>query len=118
MRLELSWPPTPLSPNVRAHWAQRNRHFQAHKQEAFHVARSQGVRPEVMGAPRLVVTLHPPDRRRRDMDNVIASLKAAQDGIAEAMALDDSVFRVRWPETFSEPVRGGAVVIEIQEQIK
>jgi len=112
----LPWPPMPLNPNKRVHWARKNTHYQRYKMAAYGVARKAGVGPTVSGAPRLVVTIHPPDKRRRDIDNVIASMKAAQDGIAWAMGVDDSVFRVRWPEEFSEPRKGGEIVIEIQER--
>ena len=36
------------------------------------------------------------DRRRRDTDNLLASMKHAFDGIAEALGVDDRIF-VHWP---------------------
>jgi Holliday junction resolvase RusA-like endonuclease len=38
------------------------------------------------------------DRRRRDADNLLGSMKAAFDGIADALGFDDSGF-VHWPCT-------------------
>lgn len=35
----------------------------------------------------------PPDRRRRDLDNLLAASKASIDGIANAMCIDDTRFR-------------------------
>ena len=43
---------------------------------------------------RFVVSMvfYPPDGRRRDVSNLHAAMKAALDGIAEAMGVDDSGF--------------------------
>ena len=37
----------------------------------------------------------PPSRRRIDLDNCIASCKAYFDGIADALGVDDSTFRLQ-----------------------
>jgi hypothetical protein len=63
--------------------------------------------------PRLTVTIHPPDKRRRDFSNTIAALKAHIDGISDALAVDDSKFRISWPDSFAEPVKGGKIIITI-----
>lgn len=39
------------------------------------------------------VRFYPPDARHRDDDNMIASFKAARDGIADAIGVDDRRFR-------------------------
>lgn len=46
------------------------------------------------------------------MDNAIASLKGASDGVADAIGVDDA----RWSVTyaFGEPTEGGAVNFEIR----
>lgn len=55
----------------------------------------------------IAVTFRPPDKRRRDKDNMIASFKSGQDGIADALGVDDSTLPVSH-ET-GTPVRGGRV---------
>ena len=57
-------------------------------------------------------TFHPPDKRKRDVDNVIASLKALIDGLADAWGIDDSEFLITYPRKFAEPVKGGKIIIE------
>lgn len=44
--------------------------------------------------PSLAVTLRfvPPDRRARDIDNLVASMKSGLDGLADVLGVDDS----RW----------------------
>lgn len=39
------------------------------------------------------ITFYVPDNRRRDLDNLLASMKHALDGVAVAMEVDDSTFR-------------------------
>jgi crossover junction endodeoxyribonuclease RusA len=57
------------------------------------------------------ITFYPPDRRRRDDDGIIGSFKAGRDGIADALGVDDHVFRPAYH--FAEPVKGGLVVVSI-----
>lgn len=105
-RVSLSWPVKELSPNARVHWAQKARAAKSHRAEA---------RTMTPPVPRwewpvsVEIKAHPPDRRRRDMDNVLASLKPALDGVAEGLGVDDSRFRLvfKW----GEPVKGGRVDI-------
>jgi len=39
---------------------------------------------------RLRIAIHPPDNRRRDLDNIVAALKPYQDGVFDYIGLDDS----------------------------
>lgn len=60
---------------------------------------------------RLVVTFYPPDNRRRDTDNMLASIKVGLDGIAAASGVDDRgwTFDLRRGHV----VRGGLVTVEV-----
>ena len=40
---------------------------------------------------RLRIAIRPPDNRRRDVDNVVSSLKSYQDGIFQYIGMDDSM---------------------------
>ena len=57
------------------------------------------------------ITFHPPDRRPRDDDNMIASFKRGRDGMAHAFGVDDGRFRPTYH--FAEPIKGGQVVVRI-----
>jgi len=61
--------------------------------------------------PHVIITFHPPDKRKRDMDNMIAAFKAGQDGVADAIGVDDS----KWVSSYriGQPVKGGLVIVEI-----
>lgn len=110
--LRLPWPPAELHSNSRAHWAQKARAAKEYKHAAWALAKKQYVTR--MPAARIEFTYCPPDRRRRDAQNMPAALKAAIDGIALAMRCDDHGFQCLFPMTFAEPVNGGAVLAHIK----
>ena len=111
-RIILPWPSPKLSPNARNHWAIKNDAVKGARQTAFYIAKQAGVPvlpPE--GDIRLLVTFLPPDKHRRDSDNLVASMKAGMDGIADAWGVDDSRFEPTYRR--GDPVRGGLVTVEL-----
>lgn len=120
IELHLPWPPSKLSPNSRVHWAQRSKLAKQYRTECFRSARSavQGMdlsdlqAQTAKGSIALFIDFCPPDRRHRDDDNVIASFKAGRDGIADALMVDDKLFRIH-PFLRDVPAPGGQVVVRI-----
>ena len=114
--LTLPWPDRALSSNARVHWGARNRATNAARATAGWVATEAGLH-KLGPWPNAVLhfTYHPPSRRG-DPQNVPHMLKAYIDGIADAMGCDDNGFRVYFPPVFSEPVKGGAVVVTVSPQ--
>ena len=41
----------------------------------------------------LKITFYTPDARKRDLDNLLAAMKPALDGMAKAIGVDDALFR-------------------------
>jgi crossover junction endodeoxyribonuclease RusA len=113
--LRLSWPARPLWQNYRTHWNAAARTRAEYRREAWALALAQSVGRLETTTPRLVFSFHPPDRRKRDLHNMPATMKAAIDGIAQAMGCDDEGFRCVWPEAWGDVVKGGCVMIEITE---
>jgi crossover junction endodeoxyribonuclease RusA len=115
-RIELPWPNAALSPNARGHWAKMARFKKGARELAHWTALEAGARYAVLcpfapEAPTITVTFCPPDKRRRDLDNAIASFKSAQDGIADALGIDDS----RWAVSYAwgDVVPGGRVIVSL-----
>ena len=106
--IRLSWPNKILSSNSRTHWAPIADAKRAYRNEAWAVMLDANVKGNT-----LEFTYHPPDKRKRDAQNVPHMLKSAIDGIADGMRVDDNSFRCIFPSTFAEPVKGGCVVVEI-----
>lgn len=111
--ITLPWPPKALSPNARVHWAVRSKATRSYFQAAYYHAKAARWALEHDGPVRLCITFHPPDKRHRDDDNLIASFKAARDGIALALEMNDRHFVT--VATIGEPVKCGAVVVSINQ---
>lgn len=99
LRLELPFPPPQLSPNARVHWREKARVVAAYREGCGWAAKVDGFtqhwrRDELpLKSPvRAAVTFVVPDRRKRDLDNLLAMLKPAWDGLVDAgvLAGDDS----------------------------
>lgn len=113
----LPWPDKGLSPNARLHWAK----LAANKKQARHDAHVLATLALPLKARRdiassegripILVRFYPPDARHRDDDNMVASFKAARDGIADALGVDDRRFRPVYQ--FMGPEKPGRVEVEI-----
>lgn len=117
MIVSLPWPPKGLSPNARLHWAQQAKLKSVARQSADWFAKAAmplPVRQHIGGGDApipLKVTFYPPDRRRRDDDNMVASFKSYRDGLADALGVDDRRFRPSYE--FAEPEQPGKVEVRI-----
>lgn len=54
-----------------------------------------------------------PDGRHRDLDNMLAASKAALDGVAEALGIDDRLFRPITIDVARDTKKQGFVLVEI-----
>lgn len=112
--LVLPWPSRDLHPNSRNHWSLRAKAAKAARYQAGLLALQAGWQGRVLPEGRLHVWIdaYPPDRRRRDADGLLSSCKAALDGIADVIGVDDRRF-VPHPYVKDEPRKGGEVRIRI-----
>lgn len=85
--LPLSFTRPPLSLNDRGHWAKKAAAVAAVRKEAAYRARA--TVPRNLG--HITTRLHylPPDNRRRDEDNLVATAKACWDGLVDAGIVPD-----------------------------
>lgn len=116
LRIELPWPDKDLSPNARVHWARKAKKVKASRWVAFGRAAFRSEGALMIPAPNglsVAYTFHPSTKRRRDLDNLIASTKAYTDGIAQALAVDDSTFRLSY--RMGELRRPAEVIVEITQ---
>ncbi|PZQ55748.1 MAG: endodeoxyribonuclease RusA [Novosphingobium pentaromativorans] len=115
MIITLSWPDKRLSPNARLHWRAKVKPKQSARDgAAWLTAAAPGFQDAKAALPAagpipVKVTFFPPDRRHRDDDNMIASFKAARDGIASALGVDDRRFRPEYH--FAEPEKPGRIEV-------
>ena len=113
LTINLPWPPVGLSPNARNHWTTTARLKKAYRKACAMAAMEQGARRLL--ASRLEVHLRfvPPNRRARDWDNLLSSMKAGLDGLADVLQVDDSRWRLSFDVAQGEV--GGMVVVQIEE---
>jgi Holliday junction resolvase RusA-like endonuclease len=108
-----------LSLNGRDHWAKRHRVTRDIKEAAWAVATRELIagRAATLQRAEVTVTYQPPDRRRRDADNLALSGKAAIDGLVLAGVLpDDSSRHVAGVTYEIGPVHPrGRLVITVRE---
>lgn len=107
----LPWPDRRLSPNAREHWFKKAKITKKARESAWATALEAKV--SRISADRLSVrvTFCAPNKRRRDLDNCIGAFKAAGDGIAQAVGIDDSKWSVSYQ--WGDVVPGGAVKVEL-----
>ena len=123
MKLVLPWPAPALWPNRRVHWSKLHTARKRSRREAWALVSRELVAQGLLnwaqslarGDTNIAVrlTFHPPDRRKRDLDNMLATQKGTLDGIAQALCVDDSRFvpTLEWGEVKSK----GCVIIELVE---
>ena len=117
IEIVLPWPDKRLSPNARVHWRVTA--------EAVSIARHIGkisaltsptAPPNLMlfRDQNITYKFYPPMKRTRDDDNFKAMMKPYRDGVADAYGIDDSKFHTQ-PAEWGEVVRGGKVVLRLEE---
>ena len=107
MHVVVPWPEKALWPNRKAHWSTAHKARQRTKEAGFYLAKEHiGVRLEHVGEEWcseweaydgmyfVMRLIKPPDGKKRDEDNIVAALKGYQDGIFQAMGIDDSRVKV------------------------
>ena len=90
MRVILPWPTADLSPNSRGHWAVKARAKKAYRMLCAWEAQSQGIGLIYAERLHVKITFVPPNRRARDLDNLLASIKSGLDGLCDVVGVDDS----------------------------
>lgn len=114
MIFELPFPAKILWPNGRGHHMAKYRETKKHREWAHKAMLAELRGGKHDGTPvRLRATFHPKTANKVDEDNASASLKAYQDGIAQALGMDDSAFGQPIVH-IAEPRKGGAVIIEVE----
>jgi crossover junction endodeoxyribonuclease RusA len=115
MIIRLGWPDRKLSPNNKngKFWGVHQGAKEAAREEGFYAAKKAlDTWKDREGNIPLSIVFMPPDKRRRDLDGMLSSMKHHLDGIAKAMNIDDVLFRPVLIDV--GPVcKGGSVVIGI-----
>lgn len=111
--ISLPWPPSKLSRNgSQADYSGKARSARNYRSDALICALrdARGVKtPD--GTIMLDITFRAPDKRRRDLDNLLAMTKQGIDAIAEVLAVDD--YRFEYTLRRGDVAKGGEVVVRL-----
>lgn len=94
MIIVLPWPDKDLMPNRKngRHWGSTH-HAKLKAQKYGFVAALETKRKPLQGLVPITITFYAPDKRHRDLDNLLASIKPHLDGVAQGLGIDDKQFR-------------------------
>lgn len=117
LTIKLDWPDASLMPNRKngRHWAGTQPAKVRARQEGY-FATKQAMAGRVFaidGRVPLRVTFVSPDKRDRDLDNLLSSLKHGLDGIAQALGIDDKHFRPITIDDGLDQFKRGFVLVEV-----
>ena len=98
IRIVWGWPPAILNPNRKAHWGRRG-HARAQYRQDCRLSALCAMKRWRPAPPwnraRIDLVFYAPDARRRDEDNMVASLKAAFDSLQDAGLIGDDYYLTR-----------------------
>ena len=111
MTFDFPWPHKDLSPNARVDRWTKAKRIKAYRAGVAWEATAAGVKKLDAPGAHLRITFFPPDGRPRDLDNMLASIKPALDGLCDVLGVDDS----RWSLTIERGpvVARGRVTVAI-----
>jgi len=110
----LPLPPRQLQPNARPHWTAKAGAVKRYRQIAWLSALA--VRPrQAMLTARVTAKFYFADRRQRDPDNLLASLKAGFDGLVDAHVVGNDAKMVHMPVEQYVDCDRPRVEIEVEE---
>lgn len=113
IRVDLPWPPTALRPNASSPgaWRRKSEAAKAYKADCIITCRAAGLARVNVDWLHLTLRFCPPDKRRRDLDNLLASVKHGIDAVSHVVGVDDCHFG--FTILRGDPVKGGQVIITI-----
>lgn len=88
--VKLPFPHSDLMPNKKTHWGKKSKIAEKAKYDAWLLSKKLHGRTGKYG---LACIFLMPDNVNRDTDNLVAAMKPAFDGMAEAMRVNDAKFR-------------------------
>lgn len=92
-QVTLPWPPKELNPNRKTHWGTKSKIARKYRSNCFWICHAEGLKaPKTDGKVHVLIDFYPPDKRRRDQDNAIASIKQLLDAVSSYIKVDDSRF--------------------------
>lgn len=104
--IEIPWFPKELKANSRL-----DRRFTGNVRRKYKADCAVCAKGKKIEGDTITIIFHPPCNRRRDLDNMLSSIKYGLDAICEEMGIDDSQFTKKLIIK-SFKVKGGSIIIK------
>jgi crossover junction endodeoxyribonuclease RusA len=114
MTFTFPWPTKMLNPNTPGHWAAKALAKKAYRTACRRIVEETEGHMPAMGPDdvlRVSMRFYPPNKRDRDWDNLMASMKSGLDGLADGLGVNDSLFR---PAVEVDSQIGGFVRVTVE----
>lgn len=108
--IELPWPPATLSGHNNGQWRTKAKPVADHRAWATMATKAAKIEVPAQGDIPIRIDFFPPDNRS-DRVNFANRMKPYFDGIADALAINDSRFLPSYH--FHAPIKGGKVVVRL-----
>lgn len=117
MKIELGHLPDPdLNPNKRLHWSELSRAKREAKELAMVLVLEQGRPSTPYDQAHITITWVAKDKRRRDIDNLFAAMKAYIDGLVHVgLIADDSAMHVTYTLRYERGDKDNTI-IKVEEE--
>ena len=112
--IRLPWPPKELSANSRKDRRHTTDKRAGYKSDCFYATKA--VLAVIAEDAHLDIEFRPPDNRRRDLDNMLSSIKYGLDGMALAAGVDD----YGWSMSIrrGDKIKGGCVLVHVKPSVQ
>lgn len=115
--IRLPWPSKRTSPNAKGQgkWRAKSQAAKAYKETCQKACWEQKIKRVPFKSAEVHITIYMPDKRKRDLDNVLASIKQGLDAIAEATGVDDSDWLVLALYRGGTVIKGGQIAVYMKD---
>lgn len=118
--IRLPFPPAELSPNRKngKYWGSTISAKKSQREAAYYATKQASSAFQIPdGYIPLSLLFLTPDKRHRDLDNLLSSAKSAIDGMAKALGIDDSRFKPILIDFAHGPDKVGSLIAEVNVQV-
>ena len=109
------FPPRDASPNARVHYMKLHSIKKAQGELMTGLILAQGIPDKPMEKAHLTITFESKDKRRRDIDNLLASCKAYIDALVPDVIVDDNAERLSLSLYYKSKTKETRIIFELEE---
>ena len=109
------FPPREASPNARVHYMKLHSVKKAQGELMTGLILVQGIADKPMEKAHLTITFESKDKRKRDIDNLLASCKAYIDALVPDVIVDDNAERLSLSLYYKSKMPETRIIFELEE---